>query len=184
MSKKKEKTIRKTYSAKTWNIIKKLFVEEGHTAADISRMRDNYPTHQAISARAKRKNPKTGMSWHDERQERIEAHYNSIAPQKQVTLALSKITQLLSKKNLTTKDFDALSKVHKFLKDLTDWKYHVPMIYQVLSSYTEYVREHYPNLFTETDGTFEVSLLHFKNHLRQQLEDADYKGISPLQRDV
>lgn len=179
----------KRYSMKMKNVIKKLYVEDGMTAKGISNLKKEYPSHQTITIWATKKN-RIGLSWRDEREQRRIDHYNSIAPQAMVSKALGKIDWLLSKENLETKDFDALSKIQKFLREITDWRYHAPMIFQAVTRYLDFVDKNYPELikglkFTDasqkfmvvTTGIFMNSLTHFKNELIKELEDVNFKGI-------
>lgn len=192
------------YSMKVWNKIKKLYVEDSLSAMEIANMSDSHPSHQAITYKAKRKDSATGLTWVQERDQRRVDHYNSIAPQAQVSLALNKINQLLIKKRLDTKDFDALSKMQKFLREITDWRYHAPMILQALEKYMKFVDKNYPEMITGisidksnldkdvvleldkilskrsviTANLFLNSLTHFKNNLIAELEDVEYKGIA------
>ena len=179
----------KRYSMKLKNIVKKLYVEDGMTAMEISKLKKTYPSHQTITIWATTKS-RAGITWRDEKEQRRIDHYNSIAPQAMVSKALGKIDWLLSKENLETKDFDALSKMQKFLREITDWRYHAPMIFQAITRYMHFVDVNYPELikglkFTNasqkymvvTTGVFMNSLTHFKNELIKELEDVEFKGI-------
>lgn len=182
MGKNKTTTKKKprSYSTRKWNQLKMLYVEQGMTCIDIARLDDKNPTQQSIYNRSKKKQP-NGLTWEDEKNQRIEAHYNSIAPQSQVNLILGKINQTLLKPGLDTKDSDALVKYHKFLKEMTDWRYHAPMIFQVIDRLLDFVSANYPELLKDKDSVFTNTIRHFKNDLIKELGEVNFTGVKSTQ---
>lgn len=163
------------YSAKIKAEIRLLFVQEGKSPAEISRLYDNKPTAQGIInwSKSKPKNGK-GQSWIEEREEFEQQMYENLSPQSQADKILKKINVLLSQdnKSFTTKDADALAKLQKVMEKLVDKKFQVPVMFHMLTRLIDFFAKHYSKFLKGgeiTKGEFINAIKHFKNELKDEL---------------
>lgn len=147
--------------------IKKLFVNDGKSPITISNIYKGNPTMQSISNWANAIN-KEGKNWKDEREDYEQYYYEQLSPKNLASKIMMKIDSFLSKSNedFNVKDADALSKLRVSLEKITDKRYQIPMMYQLLQDEIVFLREHYPELSEEP---LINAIRHFKNTLKERL---------------
>lgn len=155
------------YSPEVRAEIKKLFVIEGKSPITIAVIYKEHPTMQSISNWAKVKN-REGKTWYDEREDYELYYYETLSPKNLASKIMGKIDSVLSKPDaeFNVKDADALSKLRVSLEKITDRRYQIPMMYELLKDLTAFLREHYPEL---VDEPFINAVRHFKNTLKERL---------------
>lgn len=155
------------YSPEVRAEVKKMFVLEGRSAKYISGYFKGKPSLQTIMNWANDKN-KEGKNWFDEREEYELQRYEQISPKGLANKILQKINFLLNKddSNFSVKDADALAKLRVALERITDRKYQIPMMYEMLTDLTTFLREHYPKLANQE---LVNAIRHFKNTLKERL---------------
>lgn len=143
--------------------IRFLYVDEGKSALDISKKYKGNPSAQTISLWAKQN------GWNQERTEHTHEEYEKLSPQNLATKILKHIAHILDKKTarFTTKDADALAKLRVAMEKITDKKYQIPMMYELLTNEVDFLNKNYPQFVTEE---FLNAIRHFKNELKANLE--------------
>jgi hypothetical protein len=154
----------KPFSPDTIAKIKALYVNEGKSALDISKKCHGQPSSQTISGWVKK------YDWNKLRDEYLNEKYEELSPQNIAQKILQKIHHLLNQdvKKFTTKDADALAKLRVSMEKLTDKKYQIPMMYEVLTQFIEFLTGNYPQYVNDE---FLNVVRHFKNELKSNLED-------------
>ncbi len=158
---------RKIFNNDIWIEVKRLFVYEGSTASAISQIK-GMPTPATILKKAKEKNPE-GLDWYDEQKQFKAERLELLAPGGMTVKILKLMEKFLSKdiKKFSTKDADALSKLHKSFMQIADKRYHIHMMFEVLGDYLKFLNEFYPELVV--DGKIFNSARNFKNQLLTRL---------------
>jgi len=160
----------KVYTTATKNEAKLLYIEKEMTFNGISNYFGGKPSKQTIKNWSDKKD-KYGKTWGDYRAERAEHKYVELSPQNMASKILEKLWSLLNDPAIDPGKLpDALAKMQKGLKDLTDPKYQIPVMYQMLQDYILYCKKQHHELVTEE---FLESVRAYKNHIRARL-DNDY----------
>jgi hypothetical protein len=170
--------IRPVYDSSLWAEIKFLFVDKGFSAVQISKQYGGKPTYQAVQNRAKKKDPATGFSWMDERGQREKDKYLKLSPQSQASQLMDAVdsiivmlTNKLKRGSTDAKEIstvaDSLAKVNKTLEKIVDKKFQVPMLYEFLETFVNFLLLHYKTIITPE---FINAVKHFKNETRKKLE--------------
>jgi len=135
----------------------------------ISELFQGRPTHQIIALWAKKGN------WKKERQDYEQRYYEKISPNVVAQNLYEKIAVILARKNFSSKDADALAKLHKTLGVIINPSYQLPIMYQVLKEYIDFMKRNYPKLITDE---LINSIRHFKNELRERLTKGGMNVLS------
>jgi transposase len=143
--------------------IRFLYVDEGKSALAISKKYKGNPSAQTISLWAKIN------GWDKERTERTHDEYEKLSPQHLANKILKHIGNILDKKgkSFTTKDADALAKLRVSMEKITDKKYQIPMMYELLTNMIDFLNKNYKQFITDE---FLNAIRHFKNELKADLE--------------
>ncbi len=155
------------YSPDTKAEVKKMFVIEGKGFDNIANHFSNKPTKQTIANWAKKKNS-NGSNWFKERDDYTQSQYESLSPKRMATKILKKIHVILDKpdEDFNVKEADALAKLRVALEKITDKRYQIPMMFELLTDLIKFLRKHYPELANEK---FINAIRHFKNELKERL---------------
>jgi len=147
---------------------KSMLVCEGKSAKEIAELYDHEPCVQTILNWAAHKN-KEGKNWYDIRDEYEHNKYEALSPKGLAFKILNKINMLLNTDNskFGVKDADAIAKLRVSLEKLTDKKYQIPMMYEVLTLFVKFLKQHYPEV---VNGNFLNAVRHFKNSLKEVLD--------------
>lgn len=158
---------RTNFNNEIWIEIKRLYVYDGQTANAISKM-EGMPTAATILKRAKATNNE-GLNWDDEKQQFQSERLALLAPGGLAIKIFEKIEKFLTKDitKFSTKDADAIAKLHKSLERVLDKRYHVHMMIEVLTDYMKFLRENYPELVA--DGKIFNSARNYKNTMLNKL---------------
>jgi hypothetical protein len=146
---------------------KRMFVLEGKTSKAISEYFDGIPTHQCITRWSHMKN-RDGLTWIDERAQYQIDKFEMISPAGLASKILRKINKFMNKsdEDFNVKDADALSKLRVSLEKITDKKYQIPIMFQVLTDLVLFLKKHYPDL---NQKVYINAIRHFKNTLSERL---------------
>lgn len=126
---------------------RRLFVQEEKEPHEIARIFKHRPSANTIMKWAKEKN-KDGKDWFDQRREWEENEYEKISPRNIAGKILGRIDQILSKDKFGSKDADALAKLQKNLEKITDVRYQIPVMYQLLTEFMSFLKLHHRDLIT------------------------------------
>lgn len=142
---------------------KRLFIQEGLSALEISKRFNGKPSHQTIINWSKKE------GWENERKNFQNSQYEKLSPKSLAEKILKKIELVLETpdKKFTTKDADALAKLQSSLVKITDSKYQIPALYQALTEFVKFLKHNYPQLLTTE---LLNAIRHFKNSLQDQLK--------------
>ena len=151
------------YKAATYNLAKQIFVEEGKTPRDIADHFGNKPTHSTVGRWAKAPD-RNGKSWYDYRDEYRNNQYEQLSTQDMVQKIFNEIRRAL---NADKVDADQLVKLTKSLERLAEPKFHIHIMFQMLTELLDFIKAHYQDLATEQMAS---AIGDFKNHLRNRLE--------------
>lgn len=170
MSRKKKpihKRARK-WTDETWLIAKKLFVEEGMTAIQISRKKD-MPSSASLSKKINEKGDE-GKTWRDERKELLSRKYERLSPSARAEKLLEKLDTLLMSNDMDMGGFaDAVKKMSATLRELQDPLFILPIRLEALRDFCEYAMAREPRLLSDK---FRDLVQDFKD----QLVDHAYKA--------
>lgn len=150
----------KAYKAHIWHECRKFYVYDDLTAEEISEIFNGNPTASAIRYHIKNE------KWDDEKKRVQEVNYSKISPAAMANKVLEKIYGILSSDEFSTKDADKLAKLQATLSKLLDSKYQIPMLYQMLTGFTVFVKENHPKAFSREliDAARD-----YKNHMLKEL---------------
>jgi len=155
------------YDLKTKAQIKLLYIQ-GSSALNISNQFGGAPSPQTITNWANTPDS-DGLSWLDQRNSFAQKEYEKLSPQSQAQKILERINLLLQKspEKFTTKDADALAKLQKVMEKLVDKRYHLPVMFNLLTDFLNFLKINYPLLITPE---LINSVRHYKNTF---IEDSD-----------
>jgi hypothetical protein len=153
----------KPYPATIINEVKRLFVQEGKSPRDIEKIYDGNPTHQTIENWAKKEN-RDGKTWYALRDDWRDDQYNAISPKALASKIISQISGEMSSDNFSA---DRLAKLVRALERITEATYQLPAMYEMLTDFLAYLKQHYPHLLTED---LVAAVREFKNSLRGRLK--------------
>ncbi len=143
----------------------RLIVEQGWSVQRVSDNFGGYPSRQCIHNWAARRDA-DGNNWYDLRTKLVEDLVSSTTPEKLMTRILEKINSILEDPSFDTKKADQLSKLTKVFREIVDTRYHVQVMYQVMTDFVTFARKHYPDALTRE--LLEV-VRDFKNEVRGRL---------------
>jgi hypothetical protein len=148
--------------------IRFMYVDEGKSALEISKKFHGNPSAQTIALWAKKN------GWNNEKNEHEHNEYERLSPQSLANKILQRIAHILNKKvsSFTTRDADALAKLRITMEKITDKKYQIPLMYELLTSLIDFLNMNYPVFITEE---FLNAIRHFKNDLKADLENSPLK---------
>ncbi len=91
-----------------------------------------------------------------------------ISPRAIAAKILKKISFLLEKENneFTVKDAEAIARFQKALERITDIKYQLPVMYQMLTDLLIHIREEHPEVYSDKLIT---AIRHFKEKMKNRL---------------
>ncbi len=149
---------------------KRLFIQQGRTPAEIAALLgEDGPVAQTVSNWASAEDA-DGQTWYDLRAARAERLYQDTSPQSIARKLMEQIAAILHAPVFDTKKADALSKLTTVLRRITDARYQLSALYQALSDFALYLKEHHPDLLTpELIG----ALRGYKNELRRRLHEGE-----------
>jgi hypothetical protein len=151
--------------------VKKLFVDDGLPAYEISKLYAGHPSTQTVLNWADR------FSWYKDRQDLEVKAYEALTPQSIQQKFLQKVNFILNKdlSELKSKDADAIIKFIKSMKELLNKDFQLPMMYQVLTDLLEFIHKNYPE-FMKVNENFLIIIQHFKNELLERSESESFLG--------
>jgi hypothetical protein len=158
----KKKFVRPRYKMEIKAEARKLFVEKNMSFIKISELFQGRPTPQIIAVWAKKSKP----TWQEERIKNEQRYYERISPNVVAQNLYEKIATILARENFNSQDADALAKLHKTLETIINPSYQIPIMYQVLKEFIDFMKSNYPKLITDN---LINSIRHFKNELRERL---------------
>lgn len=162
-----------TYPPELMARAKVMFVQEGKSALEIAKLLEG-PSHQTISNWAKKRpavtrsrNAEQCTTWIEEKATFQHNMYANMSPASQAQKILEKINAILGidGKSFTTKDADALAKLSKLMENITDKKYQVPMMFEILTRLVGFLKTNYATIVNET---FLNAVRHFKNDIMNE----------------
>mgnify|MGYP001277049749 CR=1 FL=1 len=161
----------KVYKPQLRAEIKKLFVDDGLPAYEISKLFDGHPSTQTVLNWAER------FGWYKDRQDLEVKAYEALTPQSIQHKLLQKINYVLNKdlSELNTKDADSIIKFIKSMKELLNKDFQLPMMYQVLADLIEFINKNYPEFMQQNESFIEI-IKHFKNELLERSESESFTG--------
>jgi len=123
---------------------KKMYVQEGKSANEISKNFNGKPTAQTVL------NWVTKEKWDVLKSDYQNKQYEKLSPKSMAEKILSKIDKLLSVSTdeFTTKDADALAKLQKSLANITDSKQQLPIMFELLTDFVNFLENKHPELLT------------------------------------
>jgi hypothetical protein len=145
--------------------IRRLFVQEEKEPHEIANIFDRRPSANTIMKWAKEKNGDE-KNWYDQRRERENDEYERISPKSIASKILNRIDEILRKEKFGNADADALAKLQKSLEKIADVRYQIPVMYQLLREYTDFVKSNYRDLICER---FVESIKDFRTEIRKKL---------------
>lgn len=151
----------KSYDNDQFVEIKRLYVIDGKSALEISKIYQKKPTAQTILNWAKK------FDWDTEKEKAIQDKFDAISPKNLASKILEQISAIVNKDGFTPKDADALAKLQSALQKVTDKNYQLPVMYQVLTDFLEFIRINYPLLLTDD---LIKAVRDFKNEIKAKLE--------------
>lgn len=153
----------KKYNTTAKNKAKKMYVQEGKSALDISQHFHNQPTAQTIINWVKKE------KWDSLREDHATSEYEKSSPKNMAAKIIQKMETIVSidPSQFTPQHADALAKLQSSLAKISDVKYQLPMILQTLTDLIVYIREHYPKVITPE---FLRAVKNFKDLLKKKLE--------------
>lgn len=136
------------YPLKVWLEIRRLYVEEGRGATEISKIYSGKPTRRAIVRRAAQPD-EYSKTWKDYRvahaEEQMLARTGS---QSLMVKILSQIDRLVSDEHFDASKADQLSKLTKTFREIVDDRYHIQVFFTFAHDFVGYLAQHYPELLT------------------------------------
>lgn len=141
------------------------FVHEEKGPHEIAKHFKNRPSANTIMKWAKEKNAE-GKNWYDERAAREQDEYEKISPSNIAAKILAQIHGLLAKPDFTHVHADAIAKLQKNLEKITDARYQVPVMYQLMTDFVSFTRQNYPKLITKE---FTEAVRDFRTEIRKKL---------------
>jgi hypothetical protein len=154
------------FSNEEYNICKRMFIEENMSPKSISEEMGGKPAETTLQNWAKKKDRK-GKTWFDYRDKYRADSYEQASPEAMARKILDRINVILSKTDFTTKDADALAKLQKALEKITDPRYQIPVMFDMLTEFTLFMKSDYDHLLNKE---MIMAIRHFKNKLRKRLE--------------
>ena len=153
----------KKFKADVKNECRHMYVFDGKSALEISKHFAGTPTHQTISNWIKR------GQWDEERRMHENDMFEKASPKGLAQKILDKINTILSLDNasFTTKDADSLAKLQAALRNITDKRYQIPMMYQLLTDFMNFLARRYPDLLTDD---LMSAVRAFKEEIKESLE--------------
>lgn len=153
----------KGYKPETIVECKRMFVQEGLSALEISKHFHKMPTAQTILNWAKKE------GWEEEKKNFRDSQYEKLSPRGIAEKILEKIDRILQidSKQFTTKDADSLAKLQAALQRITDRKYQLPMLFQLLTDFIEFLKGNYSHLITPD---FVKAIREFKEKLKDTMQ--------------
>jgi hypothetical protein len=142
-----------------------MFVERELSAHAISIQNGGKPSVQTVLNWAEKKD-KSGKSWNDYRQERIDQMYLEMSPQNMANQILKRIWDLLNGPWTTSKEADQLVKLQSSMEKLTKPELQIPVMYQMLMDFVLYCKKNEPSI---VDDKLLQAVQGFKNHIRARL---------------
>lgn len=159
----------KVYKVQVRAEIHRLFVQEGLSAKEIARRFKGKPSAQTVSNWASEKRKDGSLTWNEERDDLERQAYENMSPEAQAQKILKRINFILNKDitKFNTKEADALAKLQKLMERVIDKKYQIPMMFELLTKFTEFLKDNYQELLSDEMLN---AIKHFKNYKRKQLE--------------
>lgn len=137
------------YPDHIWDQIERLYVADGKTAGEISRIYNGKPSKTAIHKRSQKAGP-DGRTWDDKREEwRAELQMITLAPGSVMAKVMRRLEELLDKPEFGSKETDALAKLSKTFQTMFDESYHTHMVYHVLNDFLRHMKEHHESVLSE-----------------------------------
>jgi hypothetical protein len=154
----------KGYTSKIINTAKKMYVQDGKSANDISEHFKNKPTAQTILNWVKKE------EWDKLRAEHRNREYEKLSPKALAEKILEKINNILNidSAQFSTKDADSLAKLQSALGKITARKYQLPMMFQLLTDLINFLNNNYPHLVTDD---FIRAIRDFKEWLKNEVDE-------------
>lgn len=159
---------RNFYGPKIRAEVKQLFVKEGWNYFKIAAKYHFHPAHNTIELWAK-KEQSNGLTWLLEKEQYENLVYENLSPQALAEKILQRIHFILQKDvtQFSDKDSDSFSKLMKGMERLVDKKFQIPMLYEMLTKFVDFLKDNYKGLVTEE---LINAVRHFKNELKSELE--------------
>lgn len=144
------------------------FVEKGKSLSDISFENGGNPKPTTLLIWALKKN-KSGRDWFDEREIKDTILYDRISPKEISKKIYLKMAIIIGKddEQFSATDAKILTELQKSLEKITDLKYHLAAIYQVLTDLMKFIKTEYPK--TLTPNLIEA-IKSYKNLIKEELE--------------
>ena len=136
------------YKLETRLDARRLWIEEGIGATEISRQMGGKPTAQTV-LNWSNETDKDGLTWEDHRETHVEMMISASSPQQMATRLMARMEKLLAGDISNPKAADDLAKYASVFRKLTDPAYQISMTYQVLTDWITFCKDEYPDLITE-----------------------------------
>lgn len=141
------------------------FVHEEKGPHEIAKHFKQRPSANTIMKWAKEKDAE-GKDWYDERRALEQTEYEKISPSSIASKILAQIHQLLDEPKFSHVHADAIAKLQKNLEKITDARYQVPVMYQLMTDFVNHTRQNFPKLITKE---FAEAVRDFRTEIRKKL---------------
>lgn len=145
-----------------YNEAKRLFIEEQLGPKKISELMGGVVHRNTVQNWSKKKD-KSGKTWFDYREERRMQKYERLTPRRRADKILEQIDYYLNLDPVefnNEKAWDALSKLNKQFKDITDESFYFPYLLEMLTDLSTFLQKSHPDLATPD---LMRAILDFKN---------------------
>jgi len=151
------------YKSKVINTAKKMYVQDGLSALEIAKHFHNKPTAQTILNWVKKE------EWDSLRSQHRNDDYERLSPKNLAKKILEKIGTIanMPPEQFTPIHADALAKLQSALAKVTDRRYQLPVMYQLLTDLVTYINDNFPELNTPD---FVRAIREFKEWLKKDIE--------------
>lgn len=147
---------------------RRLFVEDGLTPTQIAAVMGGKPSRAAVSGWSNEPD-EAGKTWHDLRAAFLGAtDFHEMTPRALARKLLEQISTILERGEIDSKAGNTLIQLHRVLQDLSGPAFMVPAMYEVLTDFVLYLRQHGPATLTPE---FLELLRGFKDGLRARLDE-------------
>lgn len=153
------------YDGDQYNEAKRLYVKRWYTPEEIHNLLGE-PSIATLYRWASDPDS-AGVTWKDLRKEEREQRYEETGPKAIAAKIIARIDEILSKETFDNKDADALAKLQSHLEKVTDARYQIPVMYDVLTDLLIFLKDHYQEQLTPA---LLSAVRRFKNELRERLE--------------
>lgn len=137
------------YPDHIWDQIERLYVADGRSPGEISKIFSGKPSKTAIHTKSQKADD-NGRTWDDKRAEfRAELQMIGLGPGSVIMKIMRRMEELLDSDNFGSKETDGLVKLAKMFETMFDERYHTHMVYYVLNGFVRHLKDHHEGVLSE-----------------------------------